>query len=108
MNKEEEEFSRLDPKTLDPDVAKVIFATEWDDTIEFFRSVCHAAGMTQQEWITLLEADKEMLSRMVPLPKPMTVAKAKPFVELSDMMTLARAARYAYEHMDNLGIDLGQ
>lgn len=103
MGKEEDEFARLNPNTLDPSVAKVIFATEWDDAIDFFRAVCASAGMTNEEWQAMLEADKAILQRMVPLPRPLTVTKAKPFVELSDMLTLARAARYAFEHVDKIG-----
>lgn len=103
---EEDLFATLDPKTLDPSVAKVIFATEWDDAIEFFRAVAYSCGMTQEEWIAMIDKDKQWLETHVRLPKPMTLATSKPFVELSDMLTLARVARYCFEHVDEIGIAL--
>jgi hypothetical protein len=107
LTPEEEEFARLDPNTLDPHVAKVIFATEWDDAIDFFRAVATAAGMTHEDFQQILNDDKAFLEKHVRLPRPMTMEKSKPFVELSDMLTLARLARFCFERVDNLPLDLG-
>lgn len=101
-----EVYAKLDPNTLAPEVAKVLFATEWDDAIEFFRAVAHACGMTHEEWIAMLDDDQAILQRMVKLPRPMTLEKSKPFVELSDMLTLARVARYCFEHVDDLDLKI--
>lgn len=99
---EEEEFARLDADTLDPNVAKVIFATEWDDAIDFFRQVATAAGLSAEEWQAMLDDNTVFLEKNVRLPRPMTLEKSKPFVQLSDMLTLARLARFCYERVDNL------
>jgi hypothetical protein len=106
LTPEEEEFARLDASTLAPEVAKVLFATEWDEAIEFFRQVAAAAGLTEQQWHAMLDENKAFLERHVRMPRPMTIAKSKPFVELSDMLTLARLARFCYERVDNLPLDL--
>jgi hypothetical protein len=101
-SREEEEFARLDANTLDPEVAKVIFATEWDSAIDFFREVATAAGLTHEQWHAMLDANKVFLEGNVRLPRPMTMEKSKPFVVLSDMLTLARLARFCFERVDNL------
>jgi hypothetical protein len=97
----------LTPENLSPDVAAVIFASEWDDAINFFRQVATEAGMTAEEFTEMLAADKAILMALVPLPRPMTLEKSKPYVALSDMLTLARLARYCYDKVDNLPLDLG-
>jgi hypothetical protein len=107
MTTPEEEFLNLDPKSLSPEVAKVIFASEWDEAIDFYRHVAAEAGMEHEEWLALLNADKAILMKLVPLPRNMTLEKSRPYVELSDMLTLARVARYCFDKMDNLPLDLG-
>lgn len=92
-------FASLTPENLSPEVAAVIFATEWDDALNFWRTIAMSAGMTKEEWIGILNSDKKRLEGMVTLPHPMTIEKSKPFVELSDMLTLAQLARYVFERM---------
>lgn len=98
-NDDERLFASLDPETLSPEVAAVIFASEWDDAVNFWRTVAVAAGLTEEQWIAMLDSDRARLEKLVVLPKPMTVEKSKPFVELSDMLTLANLARFVFEHM---------
>lgn len=110
LTPEEEEFARLrdNPQDLAPEVAQVIFATDWDDAVEFYRQVAQAAGLTHEEFLAMLDQNRVILQKYVTIPRPMTVEKSRPFVELSDMLTLARLARYCYDQVDKLDIDLSQ
>jgi ABC-type Fe3+-citrate transport system substrate-binding protein len=83
-----------------PDVMAVLFASEWDDAINFFRHATQNLGFTQEMFEEMLDEHKKILEKYIPMPKGLTTTTAQPYVQISDMFALAGLARALYDRLE--------
>lgn len=88
---------------LSPEEAVVIFATEYDDAIRgLVRSLIEFTDFTDEDYERVLGEEKALLEATVPIPKNLTVSQSKPYVAVSDLVTLGGLAYEMYKRQDQI------
>lgn len=86
------------PDDLAPEVAAVLFATVYDDTIKALMGALEVGFQTgDEDLMWAMKRANEILSPLVPVPTQMTLENSGPYVELSDLIITGLMAHRMYQ-----------
>lgn len=98
----------IDGLDFSPEVAAVVFATEYDRSIRSLAGMLERGfGTFQEDRDASLDYSRRILENLVTLPSNLTVETSKPYVELSDLLYLGLLAhRFLTRMEENPGVGL--
>jgi hypothetical protein len=86
-----------DLRGMPPKQAAAIFASPYDEAIrELKRSLVEFTDYSDENFVELLDRNKELLLATMPVPEDLTVSESTPYVEASDLITLGSLAHEMY------------
>lgn len=93
----------LKVRDVSPEAATKVFPTQYDEAIrELYRSLIEFTDYTPEDFGRLLDENKALLVKTMGSLNGLTVAKAGPFVEASDLITLGSLAHAMYLRQDQI------
>ena len=89
--------------------AKELFGTEYDKTIAaLLGSLEGYTDYSHEEFHELLTATSQMLEQVIPMPENLTLAESRPYVVVSDLVTLGQLAHEMYLRQDQVEEHIGK
>lgn len=89
--------------------AKELFGTEYDDTIKaLLSSLENFTDYSHADFHELLDATKAVLTEVIPMPDDLTVGESRPYVVVSDLVTLGQLAHEMYLRQDQVEEHIGK
>jgi hypothetical protein len=92
-----------DLRDLTPAESAVVFGTEYDEAIRaLLNSLREFTDFSKDDFNTLLEYTKVLLSQTVSIPPGLTVQQSMPYVKITDLTTLGALAYEMYQRQDQV------